>query len=127
MHNPPRLPFYYIAKLGFLVALWHPSTKLASSIYAKAVAPLVSRCAPTARLPGRAPHGTDTAGQALAAVFRRWTRGRPAPAGVWAAGACIRRASRGVDVRAASGRAQQRAAPRWGLLCPQPSSRHSDT
>ncbi|KIZ02354.1 Receptor expression-enhancing protein 2 [Monoraphidium neglectum] len=37
------LPFYYIAKLGFLVALWHPSTKLASSIYAKAFAPLVSR------------------------------------------------------------------------------------
>ncbi|KAI8472523.1 MAG: TB2/DP1, HVA22 family-domain-containing protein [Monoraphidium minutum] len=36
------LPFYYLAKLGFLVALWHPSTKLAAAIYAKALAPLVS-------------------------------------------------------------------------------------
>jgi receptor expression-enhancing protein 5/6 len=29
------LPFYYLAKLGFLLALWHPSTRLAQSIYQK--------------------------------------------------------------------------------------------
>lgn len=37
-----RLPFYYIAKLGFLVALWHPSTKLALTIYAKVFSPLLA-------------------------------------------------------------------------------------
>lgn len=36
------LPFYYLAKLGFLLALWHPSTKLASAIYGKVLSPLVS-------------------------------------------------------------------------------------
>jgi hypothetical protein len=39
-----RLPFYYLAKLGFLVALWHPSTKLAAALYGKAIAPLLARC-----------------------------------------------------------------------------------
>jgi hypothetical protein len=29
------LPFYYIGKLGFLLALWHPSTRLAQSLYQK--------------------------------------------------------------------------------------------
>ncbi|GBF89397.1 hypothetical protein Rsub_01969 [Raphidocelis subcapitata] len=36
------LPFYYLAKLGFLVALWHPSTKLAAALYGKAIAPLLA-------------------------------------------------------------------------------------
>jgi hypothetical protein len=51
-HNTPktstlpthRLPFYSLAKLGFLAALWHPSTKLAASIYVKGLAPLLARC-----------------------------------------------------------------------------------
>lgn len=34
------LPFYYIAKLGFLLALWHPSTRLAQSVYQKVLSPL---------------------------------------------------------------------------------------
>lgn len=36
------LPFYYIAKLGGLLALWHPSTRLASALYAKVFDPLIS-------------------------------------------------------------------------------------
>lgn len=38
-----RLPFYSVAKLGFIAALWHPSTKLAASLYTKGIAPLLSR------------------------------------------------------------------------------------
>lgn len=34
------LPFYYVAKLGFLLALWHPSTRLAASLYQKVLSPL---------------------------------------------------------------------------------------
>lgn len=34
------LPFYYIAKLGFIMALWHPSTRLAQSLYQKVLSPL---------------------------------------------------------------------------------------
>ncbi|KAF8061165.1 Reep5 [Scenedesmus sp. PABB004] len=36
------LPFYYVAKLGFILALWHPSTQLAASLYAKVLSPLVA-------------------------------------------------------------------------------------
>eukprot|EP00879_Flechtneria_rotunda_P000396 GHRR01000489.1.p1 GENE.GHRR01000489.1~~GHRR01000489.1.p1 ORF type:complete len:172 (+),score=30.07 GHRR01000489.1:196-711(+) len=35
------LPFYYIFKLGFLLALWHPSTQLALTLYSKVFSPLV--------------------------------------------------------------------------------------
>jgi hypothetical protein len=34
------LPFYYIAKLGFILALWHPSTRVAQSLYQKVLSPL---------------------------------------------------------------------------------------
>lgn len=34
------LPFYYLAKLGFILALWHPSTRLAQTLYQKALSPL---------------------------------------------------------------------------------------
>jgi hypothetical protein len=34
------LPFYYVAKLGFLLALWHPSTRVAQSLYQKVLSPL---------------------------------------------------------------------------------------
>lgn len=37
------LPFYYVAKLAFVGALWHPSSRLASAIYAKFFAPLVGQ------------------------------------------------------------------------------------
>jgi len=36
------LPLYYIAKLGFLVALWHPSTRVALTIYNKLFHPLLT-------------------------------------------------------------------------------------
>lgn len=36
------LPFYYILKLGFLGALWAPSTRLALTIYKSALGPLLS-------------------------------------------------------------------------------------
>jgi len=34
------LPFYYLFKLGFILALWHPSTRVAQSLYQKALSPL---------------------------------------------------------------------------------------
>lgn len=34
------LPFYFLFKLGFILALWHPSTRLAQSLYQKALSPL---------------------------------------------------------------------------------------
>jgi hypothetical protein len=37
-----RLPLYYVAKLGFIVALWHPSTRLALAIYTKLFGPLLT-------------------------------------------------------------------------------------
>ncbi|WIA23665.1 hypothetical protein OEZ86_010492 [Tetradesmus obliquus] len=36
------LPFYYLAKLGFLLGLWYPSTKWAQYLYARGFSPLVS-------------------------------------------------------------------------------------
>lgn len=37
------LPFYYVAKLAFVAALWHPQARLATAIYAKFFAPLVGQ------------------------------------------------------------------------------------
>jgi hypothetical protein len=37
------LPFYYLAKLAFVAALWHPQSRLASALYAKFFAPLVGQ------------------------------------------------------------------------------------
>lgn len=36
------VPFYYLMKLAFLLALWHPSAKVAVTIYSKVFAPFVS-------------------------------------------------------------------------------------
>lgn len=36
------LPFYYVAKLGAIVALWHPSTRLALTIYTRVFGPVLS-------------------------------------------------------------------------------------
>ncbi|WIA34250.1 hypothetical protein OEZ86_012601 [Tetradesmus obliquus] len=35
------LPFYYLLKLGFLLALWHPNTQLALWLYDRSVGPLL--------------------------------------------------------------------------------------
>lgn len=37
------LPFYYVAKLAFVGALWYPQSRLASTLYAKFFAPLVGQ------------------------------------------------------------------------------------
>lgn len=36
------LPLYFLAKLGFIVALWHPSTHLSQTIYRKMFSPLLN-------------------------------------------------------------------------------------
>ncbi len=36
------LPFYYLAKLAFLAALWHPASRWSHSIYDKVFNPLIS-------------------------------------------------------------------------------------
>ena len=41
-----RIPLYYEAKLLFVIWLWHPQSKGATSLYAKTVQPLLSHYEP---------------------------------------------------------------------------------
>ena len=37
-----RLPLYYELKLAYIVALWHPQTKFALTVYDKVIAPFLA-------------------------------------------------------------------------------------
>ena len=43
-HHPAcRLPLYYELKLAYVIALWHPQTKFALTVYGKVLAPFLQQ------------------------------------------------------------------------------------